>query len=149
AAEYARNQQEIRAAAALVNDVITNADRLVYLCQQALFGIVYRGLNVDTIGSAAPDDSQAWESFRAAIIDWNSAKLTRLSGLKAHFDAGLTNHFLTLTWQIELLENMLEATYFKRRTSIYFIEDTGRIPGSFCPGKSGYLVELFGITPTL
>jgi hypothetical protein len=146
ALENARKQQQLKDATELIDDISVNASKLTYLCKQAMFGVVFRGLTVDVMGTAAPDDVAMWEAFRASLLEWSSFMLSRLSELRTTFDVSLSTEFTELDFAINLIASMVEAAFFKRITSKYYIEESKGISGSMSLGKSTYLIDLFLIT---
>ncbi|HLJ16208.1 MAG TPA: hypothetical protein VKV15_17040 [Bryobacteraceae bacterium] len=137
---------EIKTATDLAMEVTSALDRVIHLNQEAVFGIVFRRLNIRTIKKLGPlePDRKAWETYHAEQSLWNSSRTTRLVRVSSTFNSDTVRLYSGLSKQIELLENMANAAFFDRRQSRFFINDT-RKPR--CPGKVDFLIDLLRIDP--
>jgi hypothetical protein len=101
-------------------------DRILFLNKEAMFGIVFRGVTVKSITEKTVSDldSKAWLAFQGESSIWNSSKTTRLARIYGTFNDETVRLFSALSLQTELLENMVNAAFYMRTRSKYFIRDT-------------------------
>jgi hypothetical protein len=141
AAEAKERDAEQANARDLVKQVTETASQVAYYNQEALYGIMFRGLNVNTITpsgtpptvKANADDVAAWEGFRIAWRTWRSSALVWQSRIKVSFGPGLASLFGQIDQQFIILTNMVNAAYFLRPGSKFFIKDA---LGAAAPGSS-------------
>lgn len=155
---------ELQTANDLTTEIITATDRLLYLNKEAMFGNVFRGMNVQSITDKAISDldQKAWVALQAESALWNSSKTSRLARIYGVFNEDTVQLFSALTREFELLENMVNAAFYMRTQSRYFIRDTEAKNGkanTVVSGdatlasipiptyKVGFLIELLEIDP--
>jgi hypothetical protein len=139
---------ELSAATKLATEVTTSANQLAYLNQEAMYGVVYRKLSFNTLTStAAEDDKQAWKAFRTEWNNWMSEGLVRQSSLSIHFGPAAERAFSQINLQVELLTNMVNAGFFQRTDSRYYIEDVmgSDSQSTLDSWSQSYLVSVLGI----
>jgi len=117
---------ELKAANDLAAELMAATDRILFLNKEAMFGIVFRGLTVQSIAEkgASDADSKAWMALQAESALWNSSKTSRLARIYGMFNQETVRVFSALSMQLELLENMVNAAFYMRTRSRYFIKDT-------------------------
>lgn len=117
---------ELKNANDLASELMAATDRILFLNKEALYGVVFRGLTVESVaGKTASDaDLKAWETLQAESALWNSSKTSRLARIYGTFDDQTVRLFSGLSMQLGLLENMVDAAFYMRTRSRYFIKDT-------------------------
>jgi hypothetical protein len=131
AAEAKDREAEQANASDLAKQVTETASQVVYYNQEAMYGMVFRSLNVNTanpsgtppVVKASADDVAAWEAFRTSWRGWRSNALVWQSRMRSTFGPGLACLFSQIDRQFVILTNLVNAAYFMRSGSKFFIED--------------------------
>ena len=116
AAAASHRQAELTQANQIAAAVSGTMDNLAYLSKQVMFGIVFRKLS-------APEDQAVWKMYQDALMKWESNKSTALAQVEMYFGADCVATFRKIQEDFETLENQINAAYYKRTTSKWFIED--------------------------
>src|ERR671938_400606 len=107
---------ELAEANKITDEVCSNMDKLAYFNKQAMFGIVFRGLSTD-------DDKAIWKTYQKTLMIWESSKTTSLAQTEIYFGKDSARSLKKIQEEFEVLTNQVDAAFFKRTTSTFFIED--------------------------
>jgi hypothetical protein len=116
AAEASHRQSELTQATQIAGMVSGTMDNLAFLSKQVMFGIVFRKLS-------APEDQAAWKMYQEALMKWESNQSTASAQVEMYFRADCAAILRKIREDFETLENQINAAYYKRTTSKWFIED--------------------------
>ncbi|HJQ34801.1 MAG TPA: hypothetical protein VJ866_21810 [Pyrinomonadaceae bacterium] len=116
AAEASHRNSELTQANQIATAVSGTTDNLAYLSKQVMFGIVFRKLS-------APEDQATWKMYQEALIKWESSKSTVLAQVEMYFGADCAATLGKIREDFDTLENQINAAYYKRTTSKWYIED--------------------------
>jgi hypothetical protein len=116
AARATHKQAELTQANQIASVVSGTMDNLAFLSKQVMFGIVFRKLS-------APEDQAAWKMYQDTLMKLESNKSTALAQVEMYFGADCAASFRKIQADFETLENQVNAAYYKRTTSKWFIED--------------------------
>jgi hypothetical protein len=116
AAQEAHRASELARANKIASDVSTAMDNLSYLIRQAMFGIVFRGLGT-------PEDQEVFKAYHEVLMRWESSKSTARAEVEMYYGADVAAMFKDIQDDFETLAKQIDAGFFKRKTSKFFIED--------------------------
>ena len=116
AAQAAHRDFELQQAHAIAGEVSKTMDNLAYLSKQAMFGIVFRGLSL-------AEDQAIWKAYQEALLKWESATSTTLAQIEMYFGADSVATLKKIQNDFEILAMQIDAAFFKRTTSKWFIAD--------------------------
>lgn len=116
AAGMAHREAELKQANAIASEVSNTMDTLAYISKQAMFGIVFRELST-------PEDQAVWKVYQEALMKWNRTKATTTAQMEMYFGVDSAAALKRIQQNFETLANQVDAAYFKRTTSKWFIED--------------------------
>jgi len=116
AALLAHREAELKQANEIADEVSNAMDTLAYLSKQTMFGLVFRALST-------PEDQATFKAYQAALMKWESAKSTTLAQMEMYFGADCAATLKKIQRDFEILSSQVDASFFKRATSRFFIED--------------------------
>ncbi|HEY9405345.1 MAG TPA: hypothetical protein VIQ24_22030 [Pyrinomonadaceae bacterium] len=153
AAEAAHRESEINKAREIFDDVNGTMDKLAYLSKAVMFSIIFRDLNEATVGeppAIAPngmiqpgarpkptskgptgEDVATYWSYKSELMKWESSSATNYAHVESYFGEECAETFKTIRDDFETLVRQLDAAFYKRKTSLDFIEDLevkGKVP---------------------
>jgi hypothetical protein len=97
-------------------EICTNMDKLAYFSKQAMFGVVFRGLSTDA-------DKAIWVLYQNSLTAWESSKTTSSAQTEIFFGVECARALKKIQGEFEILISQVEAAYYKRTNSAFFIED--------------------------
>lgn len=116
AAVEAHRASEVQQASKIADEIMSTMDNLAYLSRQAMFGIVFRG-------QAGAEDQAIWKQYQQILAKWESSKSTSFAQTEMYFGAENAARLKKIQDDFEILINQVDAAFYKRTTSKWFIED--------------------------
>jgi hypothetical protein len=107
---------ELQQANAIASAVGNTMDNLAYLSKQAMYGNVFRKLST-------PEDQAMWKAYQEALMKWESTKATTIAQMEMYFGADNAAALKKIQKDFDTLASQIEAAFYKRTTSKWFIED--------------------------
>lgn len=161
AGEAAHWESELNKARAIFDDVNSTMDRLAYLSKSVMFSIVFRDLSASTVGpppGVAPntsptptgkgptgEDVATYWSYKSELMKWESSTATNFAHVESYFGEESGNTFKQIQDDLETLAKQIDAAFYKRKKSSYFIEDSevnGKVPPN---ATNDFRTKYFGI----
>lgn len=116
AAQTAHRESELKQANEIAGEVSNAMDNLAYLSKQTMFGIVFRKLST-------PEDQAKWKAYQEASMRWESTNSTTLAQMEMYFGADNAATLKKIQDDFEILASQVDAAFYERTTSKWFIED--------------------------
>lgn len=153
AQEAAHRESELNEAKDIFSNVNTGMDKLATLSKATMFAVVFRNLNLSTVGEppvVAPngiiqpgqrpqptskgptgEDVATYWSYRTLLMNWQSVAGTNYARVESYFGDESGNTFKTIQVDLETLARQVDAAFFKRESSADYIGDyevKGKVP---------------------
>ena len=97
-------------------EICSNMDKLAYFNKQAMYGVVFRGLSTDA-------DKASWVLYQNSLTAWESSKTTSSAQTEIFFGVACAHELKKIQGEFEILISQVEAAFYKRTDSTFFIED--------------------------
>jgi hypothetical protein len=107
---------ELQQASKIADEIMCTMDKLAYLSKQAMFGVVFRG-------RTTADDQAAWKEYQQILAKWEGSKSTSFAQVEMYFGAESAARLKRIQEDFGTLINQVDAAFFKRDKSKWFIED--------------------------
>jgi hypothetical protein len=155
AGEAIHRESELNEAKDIFSTVNTGMDKLANLSKATMFAVVFRNLNLSTVGdppAVAPngmiqpgprpqptskgptgEDVATYWSYRILLMNWQSAAGTNYARVVSYFGEESGNTFKQIQDGLETLAKQVDAAFYKREDSSDFIADfevKGKVPSN-------------------
>ena len=149
AGEAAHRESELNEAKDIFSNVSTGMDKLASLSKATMYSIVFRNLNVSTVGdppapngmpgtrpqptSKGPngEDVATYWSYRTLLMSWQGVAGTNYARVESYFGDESGNTFKQIQDDLETLARQVDAAFYQRKDSADFIGDfevKGKVP---------------------
>ncbi|HEY0385991.1 MAG TPA: hypothetical protein VGC64_08260, partial [Pyrinomonadaceae bacterium] len=115
-AEAAHRASELKEANEIADNISGNMDKLAYFSKEAMFAVIFRGVSSE-------QDQALWKSYHDALTAWESNKTTACAQTEMYFGVANARRLEKIQSDFVTLKNQINAAYYKRKTSKWFIED--------------------------
>jgi hypothetical protein len=124
AAEAAHRASELKEASDIANEISGSMDKLAYYSREAMFTVVFQRVSNDKDQTTwKPQDVVTWKSFQDALAAWEGFRTTACARTALYFGEDNARRLETIQRDFVTLKNQIDAAYYKRTTSKWFIED--------------------------
>ena len=123
-------EEEFRQAHEIADDICSHAERVLHFNKEAAFGIVYRGLNTDSVYKEPSDrqwreyDKYAWEEYQKQILEWNTQTTNRCAQVKVYFGENTYKIFYRILKQMDYVDRMASAAFYNSTHSEFYIDNS-------------------------
>jgi hypothetical protein len=153
AGEAAHRESELNEAKDIFSNVNTGMEKLANLSKATMYAIVFRNLNVSTVGDPPAitpngmmqpgprppstakgpngEDVSTYWSYRTLLMGWQSVSGTNYARVVSYFGEESGDTFKKILDGLETLARQVDAAFYKRENSADFIGDfevKGKVP---------------------
>lgn len=155
AGEALHRESELNEAKDIFSNVNTGMDKLASLSKATMYSIVFRNLNVSTVGdppAVAPngmlqpgprpqptskgptgEDVATYWSYRTLLTNWQGVAGTNYARVESYFGDESGDTFKLIQADLETLTRQVDAAFYQRKDSADYIGDfevKGKVPAS-------------------
>ena len=117
--ERAQRLAELQKADALFHEIFDSLDAAMYLNQEAMWLSVFGRQEAD----APLGPLSVWQKYQGALAQWKTGQARRVAEVANYFGSDVGKSIESIQRGFRRYENMVDATYYKRTRSRYYLED--------------------------
>ncbi len=141
-AQVEHKASELKKANDIVGTLCDNMDLLAFYNMEAAFGLVLRGGDDLQNRLEFEQDQLAWKNYQEQLAKWNGSRTRNRANVYSYFGQTALTILTETQDDFAQIENMVDATYFMRTSSQFYLEDSESLEKEYFPVREELLKKI-------